>query len=198
MDRIIYDFPGDDPNEDDDDTGPGRYDYTALREAITNVLNATRPDRYYENDKAWQSAAEELAIKMLMNDTDASESIIRDAAIRAVREREGLAKSKGGELFFSASDQLPLGYGDPDAMRDFLRGRWHLPIKINAGGEMVRLGAMLPADWSELDAFQKQAAKEREAKDKAISDGIGIFKGFAEASDADVPFEGLFNYDEGD
>lgn len=198
MDRIIYDYPGDDPGEGDEPRTPGRYDYSTVYEAITTELNASRPDRYQERDVAWQSAAEELAFNMLTNDIDASEAIIRDAAIRAVRNREGVAKSRGGDLFATASDQLPLGYGDAEAIKDFLRGRWHLPIKINIAGDMVRLGAMRPADWSELDAFQKQMAKEREARDKTISEGIGIFKGFADTNDADIPFEGLFDQDDED
>lgn len=195
---IIYDYPNDDPNGEDESRTSGRYDYNPIYEAITTVLDGTRPDRYQERDIAWQSAAEELAFKMLMDDVDASEAIIKDAAIRAVRNREGLAKSRGGDLFATATDQLPLGHGDPEAMKDFLRGRWHLPIKINESGHMVRLGAMRSADWSELDAYQKQAMKERAARDQIVSDGIGIFKGFADSSTADVPFEGLFVFDQGD
>lgn len=193
MERIIYDYPGDDPNEEREPSTPGRYDLNPVYEAVTTVLDATRPDRYQERDVAWQAKAEELAFEMLMNDSDASESIIKETAIRAVRNREGVAKSKGGDLFARAADQLPLGYGDPNAMRDFLRGLWHLPIRINADGDMVRLGAMLPADWNEKDSYQKQAAKERAARDQMVSDGIGIFKGFADAGGDDVPFEGLFD-----
>jgi hypothetical protein len=192
MDRIIIVANDGEEEPVDDAYRSGRFDFTDVDAAINAELNASRPQRYHKKEYGWQATAEAIAIEML-SDPAITQDLIIDTAKRRVAKTEGNAKSRARDLFPIAVEQLTFGHDDPEVIKQFLRDKWHLPLQINDGGEMVIIGAMLPSDWSELDTYEKQKMKEAAAAHQIVLDGINIFKTITERHNATL--EDLFGED---